>query len=328
MKLNEANQDLDQRVNERPIILIDAANLFLRHFCANPSISAHGSHVGGVVGFMNALKVLVIQNVPTNVIVIWEGGGSLRRRQLYPEYKQNRKPAKMNRFYDTDIPDTVENRNDQIKTLIACLKCVPVCQVYVQHCEADDVVAYLTRTKFRERKTIIVSSDKDFYQLLNDNVRIFRLGKKTFVTKQDMFNEYNIMPKNFALAKALCGDASDNIPGVHGVGFKTLSKRFSKFSLDDEYELNDLLSECRTLMVDSKLKVYSDIAAAEDIIRRNLKLVDLDGGMLNHEQRSGIDYVVDTFEPTRSKINLIRECVKHGLNDFNIDEFFHAMGTI
>jgi hypothetical protein len=109
---------LDQQEDKRPILLIDALNLFTRHFAANPTVSTLGQQMGGTVGFLNATKNMVELCRPKKVIVVWEGGGSFRRRQLFPEYKANRKPVKLNRFYEQDIPETTENRDTQVKALV------------------------------------------------------------------------------------------------------------------------------------------------------------------------------------------------------------------
>lgn len=313
---------------DRPILLIDALNNFTRHFAANPTISSLGDNMGGVVGTMRAIKNVVDEQRPKQVVLVWEGGGSKRRRQLFSEYKMNRKPERLNRFYGDDIPNTVENRDDQIKALISCLKHTPICQVYVADCEADDVIAYLCRTRMKDEQVTIMSSDSDFYQLLDGSTRIFRPGKKIFVTKEDVVREFGISPRNFHLAKALCGDVADNIPGIKGVGFKTLAKRFTQLSSDVEFELEQLIRECESMRQTSKVKLYGNILENQDIIKRNMRLVTLDGSMLAPQQTKKIDFVLDTYEPKRDKIEFIRELIRLGLNEFQADEFFYVMGII
>ena len=98
------------------VLIVDGLNVFMRHFVANPTMSSLGHHAGGVVGFLKNLRLLVDKIEPSEVIVVWEGGGSARRRAIYPEYKEKRKPQKLNRFYGSDIPDSVVNRSDQVST--------------------------------------------------------------------------------------------------------------------------------------------------------------------------------------------------------------------
>jgi len=319
---------LDQQVDERPILLIDALNLFTRHFAANPTISTHGEHMGGVVGFLNALKNMVEMCRPKRVVVVWEGGGSFRRRQLFPEYKATRRPVKLNRFYEGDIPETTENRDAQVKAIVGCLQHVNVNQVYVPDCEADDVIAHLATRKFKHEHKIIMSSDRDYYQILDERTRVYRLGKKTFIDKQGVKQEFGISPNNFCLAKALCGDPSDNIPGVDGVGFKTLSKRFPRLLDDEEVELDSIIEECREHAKKSKTKLYHSIATARELIHRNIRIIDLRGTMLTPEQMRKADHVVENFVPSPNKINLIRELMQLGLTDFNADSFFYALSSV
>ena len=319
---------MDQQEDKRPILLIDALNLFTRHFAANPTVSTLGQQMGGTVGFLNATKNMVELCRPKKVIVVWEGGGSFRRRQLFPEYKANRKPVKLNRFYEQDIPETTENRDTQVKALVSCLRHVNVCQVYVADCEADDVIAHLCTRKFRNDEKIIMSSDKDFYQILDDKTRVYRLGKKTYIDKQGVKTEFGISPNNFCLAKALCGDQSDNIPGVDGVGFKTLAKKFPRLLNDEEVELDSIINECQELSKKSKTKLYNSIASAHELIHRNVRIIDLRGLMLTPEQMRKADHIVDSFVQSPNKINLIRELVHLGLNDFNTDAFFYALSSV
>lgn len=146
---------------DRPVLIVDSLNLFMRAWAAFPTMSSHGYQMGGCVGFLKVLKRIVSEIQPSKVILAWEGGGSSRRRKLLPEYKEKRRPEKLNRFYGDDIPDTSDNKNHQMVTLINILKNVPVCQVYVSDCEGDDIIAYLCRGPFRKDLKVIASSDKD-----------------------------------------------------------------------------------------------------------------------------------------------------------------------
>ena len=133
----------------RPILLVDGLNVFTRHFVANPTMSDHGHHVGGFVGFLKGLRLLCERIRPSKVVVVWEGGGASRKRAIFKEYKQGRRPQRLNRFYE-DIPDTIENRNRQVKLIVDALKNVPVVQMYVSDCEADDVIGYLAKYTFND----------------------------------------------------------------------------------------------------------------------------------------------------------------------------------
>lgn len=305
----------------RPILLIDGMNLFVRSWAAFPQMSSNGYQVGGCVGFLKTLQRLVREISPSAVYVAWEGGGSQRRRKIFPEYKLNKRPAKLNRFYGTDIPDTEKNKKDQLLGLLSMLKQIPVCQVYVDNCEGDDIIAYLCCGPFREASKIIVSSDKDMLQLLNENTVMYSTHKKQIVTCEDVLKEYRVHVNNFAIAKSLCGDASDNIPGVKGIGYKTVSVKFPFLGNKDSVILQDVLNYAASHSAESVIykRVYSESSA----VHRNWNLVHLDGSMLSGDQISRVQNVIDTFVPRANRVELIKMLLKKGINDFDVSKFFY-----
>jgi 5'-3' exonuclease len=317
--------------NIATVLVIDGMNLFLRHFAANPTLSLQGNPMGGVVGMMRAIGTLCDRFLPTTVIVVWEGGGSSRRRHIYPDYKAKRRPVRLNRFHSGNIPDTVGNRDDQVRAIVGCLRSTGIMQLYVEDCEADDVIAYIsTKHVCGDVKTVIVSSDKDYYQLLSDDVVIYNPGTKSMVTRDDVIEKYGITPVNFALAKAMCGDISDNVKGVKGVQFKTAVRRFPLLAEADVHDVVDVVEHAHMLIkAGSKLKVYSSIVASEKKLQLNMRLVALDGSMLDADQCRRIDYQFDSFEPIRNKLDFIRTLIELGLNTaFNVDMFFRSTSVV
>ena len=305
----------------RPVLIVDAMNLFVRSYSAYPTMSSHGYQMGGAIGFLKTLRRIVFESQPKAVYICWEGGGSSKRRKLYSEYKMNRKPEKLNRFYEDDIPDTEENRKHQIEALLHMTRCVPVCQLYVADCEGDDLVAYLCRGPMRAEDKIVVSSDKDLYQLLDDKTRIYSLHKKTFLTKETVMEEFRVQSKHFALAKALCGDPGDNVPGIKGVGFKTVAKLFPMLGLEEDVLLQDVIDYAHT-HIDDGPKFKAIVEQQEDI-RRNWRLVYLDGGMLSALQQQQVDQRIQNFVPKADRVGLVRQLVKEGIGDFDVEDFFY-----
>jgi len=312
--------------DERPIFIIDGQNMYLRSYAAYPAMSSQGHQVGGCVGFLRTLQRLCREYQPVGVYVIWEGGGSSRRRKLFPEYKMKRRPEKLNRFYGDDIPDSEENKQHQLVTLIGMLKHVPVCQIYVPDCEGDDVIAYLCRGPMRSLRKVIVSADKDMYQLLDDDTSIYSLHRKTFVTSTDVLSEFGIRTHNFALAKCVAGDPGDNVPGVDGIGFKTVAKKFPLLASDEVVLLSDFVAYAAARREEGA--VYRKVFEAKTDLERNWQLVHLDGSVLSADQSRRVDYVVDTFKPSVDRMGLVKALMKEGVVDFDAEGFYYDISCV
>ena len=310
-------------------LIVDGLNIFTRHFIANPSVSENGESVGGIIGTLYSLSSLSQRFKPDRIVVVWESGGSARKRAIYKDYKKGRKPQKLNRYYEGEIPDTVQNRNFQINTLISLMSKMSLLQVYVEDCEADDVIGYLCKYKLSDWKKVIVSSDKDFYQLLDTKTLIFSPTWKKFVSFKQVEEKFKITAENFCLAKSICGDVSDNIGGVKGVGFKVLAKRFPFLESRKNFTISDILTECtRQIESGSKVKVYKRVLDSEDVIRRNMKLIRLDTNNLAAFQIQKIENTVDTFEPIRNKIDMIKILREQSINNIDVDRIFLNMKNL
>jgi DNA polymerase-1 len=315
---------------QHPIIIIDSLNFFTRHFVVNPTMSRQGQQIGGFVGFLKGLKLLTEKLKPKRVIVVWEGGGSARRRAIFPDYKHGSRPQKLNRYYDGDIPDTYENRDFQIKMTIEALKHVPVQQIYVSDCEADDVIGYMCRHLFPEDPLIVVSSDKDLYQLIDDRVTQWSPGQKKFITPQEVHEKFGVWPVNMCVARSFVGDPSDSIPGVEGAGFKTMTKRFPLLSEKSSLMIQDVLDEASRLSetkAGAKVQVLKNILEAQDIVRRNWKLMHLDIANLSGDQIKKINDSVSSYSPKKNKMELMRLFVRQGIQDFDVDSFFMSLSA-
>jgi len=313
---------------QRPIILVDLMNVFLRHYLVNPQMDRNGNPIGGTIGFLKAIGALVKTYAPYKVYIIWETGGSPKRLSLYPEYKQRSRPMRPNRAYDDAIPDTKENEIAQKQILMQLLQYLPVSQIHVENCEADDVIAYLSKSIFQDKEKIIVSTDKDFYQLLDSKTKIYNPAKKKFVKESDVIEEFNITPENFAVAKSLNGDSSDNIPGVPRIGFKTLAK---KIVLNQgAVSVDDILAEAKNHIINDKkpLAMWQNIASNEDLVRRNLKLMKLDDRMLTASQVQDIVRIVKEFVPQYNKIKFWKTYIDlelEGIDVENLCNNFHFL---
>ena len=309
---------------EKPVLIIDGLNLFTRHFVVNPTMSQNGHHLGGFVGFLKGIRLLSERCNPEQIVVVWEGGGSSRRRAIFADYKQGRRPQKLNRYYD-DIPDTVGNRNRQVALLVEALKHVPVRQMYVTECEADDAIAYMTRYHYRDKKCIIVSSDKDLYQLIDERVTQWSPGQKAYITSEKVKQKFGISVPNFVTARAFTGDPSDGIKGVPHTGFKSLAKRFPELAEEEHVSVREVVDLARKLAETKKLKILNAIVDNEEVASTNWKLMYLDIQNLSAQQIEKIKYSLDSFEPKRNKIALMRMLAREGVNNFDVDSYYIAI---
>jgi DNA polymerase-1 len=314
--------------DERPILLVDGMNLFIRSYAAYPTMSSHGHQMGGTIGFLKTLSRIIGEFKPRAVHIAWEGGGSSRRRAIYSDYKAHRKPKKLNRFYEDDIPESPENKHHQLITLLAALKCAPVGQLYVDNCEGDDVIAWMCRNHFKDDNKIIVSSDKDMYQLTNDITTMYSLQRKTFITKEQIESDFKVNIENFAIAKALCGDAGDNIKGIKGLGFKKIPKLFPFLGMSaPDITLQKVFDFSYTHQDDSV--IYKRVVENQKDILRNFKLVALNDSMISISQISKLENYLSTFKPRVNKMKLMKLMIDEGVNSsFRVDEFLFSMNCL
>jgi len=310
----------------RPILLVDGLNLFVRHFVVNPTLSDSGDHVGGIVGFLRALGRLSNRVRPSRIIVAWEGGGSPRRRAIFKDYKNNRRPQKLNRYYGDELPDTVENRNNQISILISVLKNVPVDQLYISDCEADDIIGYIVKNTVEDR-CVIASSDKDLYQLLSKNVIQWSPGQKKFITCKDVLSKFNISAVNFCTARSFVGDSSDGLSGVSLAGFTSMAKRFPELSGNSFVSIEKIIESANIKSQDSKLKIYKNISEQSDLVRRNWKLMYLDVRNLSAYQIDKIQNMIENPNQNRNKLQILKMFSRLGIKNFDIDSFYSSTST-
>lgn len=315
-------------MNNKPVLLIDGLNCFYRHFVANPSMGENGDPVGGIIGFLKSIQLLTERYAPQEVIVVWEGGGSPRRRSIDPTYKAGRRPEKLNRFYSGDIPDTVSNRNDQVLNLVSLLRKTAIPQIYISDCEADDVIARLANVGLKDKKCIIISTDKDFYQLIDERISVWSPGSKKEWTVDKVLQEFGIHPTNFCLARCFVGDGSDGLKGVPGAGFRSLAKRFASFGDEESLAVSDILTECEDLRKQKHLKLYDSIIDNEEIINKNWKLMYLGHGNVSGTQAKKVDELLEISDSKRDKLGFIRSLRTLGIKNFDYDKLFMSLRTL
>jgi len=272
--LNELkNRTVEEELTkDSRVLVIDGLNTFIRCYAASPVLNDDGEHVGGISGFLLSIGHAIKAINPTRVVIVFDGkNGTARRKQLYPEYKAHRNfKVRLNRAETVDKQD---NQLHQLIRLTEYLSSMPFTVVIQDNTEADDVIAYIVNDHFKQSQCFIMSSDKDFLQLITNRVHVWSPTKKKLYYNEDVVEEFGVHSHNFALYKAIIGDPSDNIPGVDGVGAKTLLKRFEVITQSDALSLESFMDYVDNLQ--DKTKTLQVMKASKDLIERNLQLVQL-----------------------------------------------------
>jgi DNA polymerase I len=299
MKNKELLKLLDNLVEEQEtpssnrydrVLLIDGLNLFFRNFAMMNIVNPQGVHVGGLGGFMRSLGSLINQIQPTSVFVVFDGmGSSTNRKNLLPEYKSGRNLARITNWeVFEDLEDEDDAKITQIVRIAHYLKCLPVKTVAIDKAEADDIIAYYSDIlpKKYNSKCFIVSSDKDFIQLINDDVIVYRPIEREYYTKSTVEEKFGVLADNFILYKMLLGDNSDKIPGVKGLGAKGLIKKFPELAervltLDELFEIAEQKHKEHV--------VYARIAFERDRLEQNYKIMNLKKPLLDDNDKEFLE---------------------------------------
>ena len=186
----------EETVEGERILMIDGLNLFFRNFAMMNMVNPEGIHVGGLGGFFRSLGAEIRRVNPTQVYVVFDGAGSSNnRKNLLPEYKSGRDLQRITNWEAFDnLEDEHDAKVDQIVRIIQYLKTLPVKTIGIPKVEADDVIAYLSNIipKDPKDKVFIVSSDKDFLQLINKNVIVYRPMEKEFYTEETVVEKFKM----------------------------------------------------------------------------------------------------------------------------------------
>jgi len=311
------------------VMFIDGLNMFIRSYIVNPTLDKEGRPIGGCIGFLKSLQKVIRKFNPDEVIVAWDGNeGSQRKRALNKEYKEGRGPIRFNRRL-IDLPPEQQkaNKAHQLYRLVEYLNELPIIQIIIDYVEADDVIAYGARHPYYGGwDKIIVSSDKDFYQLCDDKTSIYRPIQDKVVTKQSILDEFRIHPNNFALARAIAGDSSDNLPGVSGVGLKTVAKRFPFLANEEESSCKEIVTNCA--MQSKRLKLHENIIKSADLVTNNYRIMQLYSPNIRPINRIHVDNTIIQFEPEFSKLNFTKMLFEDDCGYIKFDQLILGMKKI
>ena len=291
--LNNMDEQGEETVEGERILMIDGLNLFFRNFAILNMVNPDGVHIGGLGGFFRSLGAMIRQMQPTQVYVIFDGAGSSNnRKNLLPEYKSGRDLQRITNWDAFDDKDDEDDAKiDQMVRIIQYLKTLPVKVVTLDKVEADDIIAYLSDVipQKKEDKVFIVSSDKDFLQLINENVIVYRPMEKEYYTVDTVIEKFKMSPNNFILYKTLMGDNSDKVVGIKGLGPKKLYKLFPELS-ERDLTLDDIYKICEEKFKENV--IYARILQNFSSIETNFKIMDLSKPMIDKNDEKYLNSVV------------------------------------
>lgn len=283
------------------IFLIDFRNIAYRSFFAfakEPLKTSMGRLTSVVYGVSSALNTIITDFKPDAIVFAEDSRGKTFRHEMYSGYKANR--PEINPDFASQIPD-----------LMKLIDAYGIKVVYANGFEADDVIGTLAKKLSKDNhKVFIVSNDKDFFQLVDDNISLCRPrngGGHTIETLPNLINKFGCQPSEFIDYLALMGDASDNIPGVKGVGEKTAEALIkSSGSLDGIYgNLSMYKPAVQSKLIMSKSEAYLSKKLAT--IKTDVPLlIDINDYLIDYStilEKPELKQVYNEFEFSSYKIN-------------------------
>ena len=244
------------------LFIIDGNSLVFRAFYALPPMyNSERMPTNAVFGFFRMLLNVIVKNSPKYLAVAFDAGKHTFRHDIYPEYKGTRK----------SMPDELRAQLPIIKNLLNQMN---ITSIEIPDIEADDIIGSLSK-KYDVDK-ILISGDRDLLQLINPHCRVW-LTQKGLTEIADLDEDglkekFGILPYQVIEMKAIMGDASDNIPGVKGIGEKTANKLISEYdNLDNIYNnLDKITGKTNTLLTEQRDMAYISKSLATIKIDCNL----------------------------------------------------------
>jgi DNA polymerase-1 len=258
--------------DQKRLFLVDAYALIFRGYYAfikNPRINSKGLDTSAIMGFMNSLLDVIKRERPDHLAVCFDKGGSIARKEAFPDYKANRDVT----------PDAIKIAVPYIESILKAMH-IPI--MVKEGFEADDVIGTLSKQAEKEGyKTFMVTPDKDFAQLVSENIFMYRPmfggGYETWGIPEIQKKFEVDRPEQVIDYLGMMGDTSDNIPGLPGVGDKTAKKFIAAYGsmegllanthelkgkikekIEDNKEIGLLSKELATIMLDVPVKFHEE----------------------------------------------------------------------
>lgn len=294
----------------KKVLLIDGFGIIFKSYYAfinRPLINKNGENTSAIFGFFKSLIATLKREKPDYYVVALEGEGKCFRNDIYPEYKANRPPA----------PDDLKS---QIPKIIELLDKLDIPHLSEGGFEADDIIGTIAE-KFStevDKEALILSSDKDLRQLVNDKIKICHPSRFSDdydkLDENDIKDKMGVKPSQVIDYLALAGDSSDNILGVRGVGPKTAVQLLNDWNdLDNIYKN---IEKIDSKSVKEKLKSNKDSA----YLSKDLATIDRQVPMdLNWDELSNKPLNIENAKTLLAKDNL--DSVINSINEYNLLNF-------
>lgn len=246
------------------LLLVDGHYFLYRSFFAIRGLkNSKGVPTNAIYGFIKALRKMISDVSPDRAAVIWDAGMPARRVELQPAYKQNR----------SEMPDELRPQGDWLQEKVPL---IGLRSLWTENTEADDLIAsYSLAARSDEADVVIATNDKDIMQLVGEGISIYSSTKGgpkeagfALLGTPEVFNKWGVAPARIADVLALTGDASDNIPGVPGVGAKTAA-----LLVETCGTVEQMLEKPDTI---KNPKLREKITSHRDLIIANREMVRLD----------------------------------------------------
>ena len=320
-QIDEEHKGFGDLQRNSKTLVIDGLNTFIRSWSTAPNLNDNGDHIGGIVGTLKSIGFAIRTINPTRVVVVFDGkGGSQSRKDIYSGYKsergKNKIKMRLNRAATIEMNPEEESASmkRQMSALGELLSSLPVSIMIYDGIEADDVMAYIATTLRQENeKVVIMSSDKDFLQLVNKDVSVYSPSKKKIYNIPEVVEEFGIHPHNFINFRMIDGDKSDNVAGINGLGIKSIIKAFPMLVEHQLVDTTDMVNYVNTLP--KKSKAHELFLNNLEICERNRKLMQLAEPTFSGNLRMKI---MDRYnEPTAKfdKQSFLKTSLKNGVLD-------------
>ena len=234
------------------LLLIDALNLIRRVYAAQPGEDGPERVEGALESTLGSLRRALRECEPTHAVIVFEGEGPSWRHQRYAGYKAGRTP----------MPEALKSG---LPGFEAAFLEEGIVSLSFPGVEADDVIATLaSKVALRGGEAVILSTDRTFLQMLSDRIEVRDHFRQRDLDRAFVIEKYGVAPEQFVDFLALCGESTNNIKGVPGIGAKTAARLLQEFGT-----LEQLLSVAETLKGrpgDALRKHAEDVRLAKTLV--------------------------------------------------------------